>query len=158
MSLESETATQWTQSAPAYRMAVHFFDREILKGSADRFSLDYPEFILKPEPQDNNLTARVPLSSVKMVSLASRPFACDRDEPGTGVQRVALHFSNGEVKCGLLDRPPQVGRYGLLLRFRLEGSIEADGWALLGIPFTSLKAIFYTKQFSTEPKPALASD
>ena len=158
MSLESGTTLQGRQSAPPYRMAVHFFDREILEGSADQFSLDYPEFILKPEPQDNNLRARVPLASVKMVSLASRPFACDGDDSGPGVQRVALHFSNGEVKCGLLERAPQVGRFGLLLRFRLEGSNEAGEWALLGIPFTSLKAIFYTKQLSTQSKPSLASD
>ena len=141
---------QAARESSLYHVAVHFFDHEVIEGSAERFSLDYPELLLQPSAGGNNRLARVPFPAVKMIRI---------DQPSllevapqlkeAGYSQAVIHFSDGDVIRGYIEGSPHVGRYGLLLRLQALGATKADV-RLVGIPYSSLKAIFYVDRWDTE--------
>jgi hypothetical protein len=120
---------------------VRFSDDEILEGDAVSLDLDQPDFELVLADRDQNTRrALIPLPSVKCVTLSRRatPVRNDLDD----MQKVALHFVDGEVITGLLGDDPRRGRYGVQLELL---SPEGDEIEMLGIPYDSLKALFFLR-------------
>jgi hypothetical protein len=74
---------------------------------------------------------------VKCVTFERRAVADSRVD---GMQKVALHFTDGEVITGLLGEAPRRRRYGVQLELV---NPEGDEVELLGIPYDSLKALFF---------------
>ncbi len=130
------------EAAQLSRVVVRFSDDEVLEGDA-ALDLDRPDFeLVLADPDANGRRALIPLPSVKCVSFERRPVPA-----GDGVasmQKVALHFVDGEVMCGLLGDDPRRGRYGVELELV---SPEGDEVELLGIPYDSLKALFYLRHW-----------
>ena len=125
------------------RVVVRFSDDEVLEGDAVALDLDRPDFeLVLADPGANGRRALIPLPSVKWVTLARRPV--DAGDGVDGMQKVALHFVDGEVLTGLLGDDPRRGRYGVQLELV---SPEGDEVELLGIPYDSLKALFYLRTF-----------
>lgn len=123
------------------RVVVRFSDDEVLEGDAVALDLDRPDFeLVLADPGANGRRALIPLPSVKCVTLERRPTAA-RDAVH-GMQKVALHFVDGEVITGLLGEHPRRGRYGVQLELV---SREGDQVELLGIPYDSLKALFFLR-------------
>lgn len=126
--------------ANSARVQVRFADDEILEGEAVSLDLDRPDFeLVLADPDANSRRALIPLPSVKCVTLSRRP------TDGAAVddmQKVALHFNDGEVITGLLGETPQRGRYGVKVELV---NREGDQVELLGIPYDSLKAMFYLR-------------
>jgi len=125
------------------RVVVRFSDDEVLEGDALALDLDRPDFeLVLADPGANGRRALIPLPSVKCVTFDRRPVPA-----GDGVadmQKVALHFVDGEVITGLLGDDPRRGRYGVQLELV---SPEGDEVELLGIPYDSLKAMFFLRAF-----------
>jgi hypothetical protein len=121
---------------------VRFSDDEVLEGDAVSLDLDRPDFeLVLADPDANSRRALIPLPSVKCVTFERRP------ADGTlldDMQKVALHFTDGEVITGLLGEHPRRGRYGVQLELV---SPDGDEVELLGIPYDSLKALFYLQQW-----------
>jgi hypothetical protein len=119
------------------RVLVRFSDDEILEGDAVSLDLDRPDFeLVLADPGANSRRALIPLPSVKCVTFERRaidPAALD------DMQKVALHFNDGEVITGLLGETRR-GRYGVQLELV---NREGDHVELLGIPYDSLKAMFF---------------
>lgn len=123
------------------RVVVRFSDDEVLEGDAPALDLDRPDFeLVLADPGANGRRALIPLPSVKCVTFDRRQVV------GRGavdaMQKVALHFVDGEVITGLLGDDPRRGRYGVQLELV---SREGDEVELLGIPYDSLKALFYLR-------------
>lgn len=119
------------------RVLVRFSDDEILEGDAVSLDLDRPDFeLVLADPDANSRRALIPLPSVKCVTFDRRPLRSRVDD----MQKVALHFNDGEVITGLLTESPRRGRYGVQLELVSRGGDEVE---LLGIPYDSLKAMFF---------------
>jgi hypothetical protein len=128
-------------AAPA-RVLVRFSDDEILEGDAVSLDLDRPDFeLVLADPDANSRRALIPLPSVKCVTFDRRPVESTAVD---GMQKVALHFTDGEVIIGLLGDDPRRGRYGVQLELV---SPDGDEVELLGIPYDSLKAMFFLQQW-----------
>ena len=129
------------EDRPSSRVLVRFSDDEVLEGDAVALDLDRPDFeLVLADPGANGRRALIPLPSVKCVSFERRPAPL---RPALeDMQKVALHFVDGEVITGLLGDDPQRGRYGVQLALV---SPEGDEVELLGIPYDSLKALFYLR-------------
>jgi hypothetical protein len=128
-------------AAPS-RVQVRFSDDEILEGDAVALDLDRPDFeLVLADPDANSRRALIPLPSVKFVTFARRPVQAHQPE---SMQKVALHFNDGEVITGLLSETPRRGRYGVELELV---NREGDAVELLGIPYDSLKALFYLQSW-----------
>jgi hypothetical protein len=131
----------------AQPVIVRFLDDELLEGTAAHISLDEPHFVLSvPESASNNEQAVIPLPSVKRVTFAS-------EAPGPAdlariTRKVAIRFQDGEVLKGYLDGELEHARYGFRLRLL---SYEKDRVESLGIPYSSLKALFYLKTWDSRP-------
>lgn len=127
----------------ASRVVVRFSDDEVLEGDAVALDLDRPDFeLVLADPGANGRRALIPLPSVKCVTFDRRP-APLRDGV-EDMQKVALHFVDGEVVTGLLGDGPRRGRYGVQLELL---SPAGDQVELLGIPYDSLKALFFLRAF-----------
>jgi hypothetical protein len=128
-------------AAPA-RVLVRFSDDEILEGDAVSLDLDRPDFeLVLADPDANSRRALIPLPSVKCVTFDRRP---TQSADIGDMQKVALHFTDGEVIIGLLGDHPRRGRYGVQLELI---SPDGDEVELLGIPYDSLKALFFLQQW-----------
>jgi hypothetical protein len=122
------------------RVLVRFPDDEILEGEALSLDLDNPDFeLVLADPDANSRRALIPLPSVKCVTFDRRPV--DGAQP-EDMQKVALHFTDGEVITGLIGDAPRRRRYGVQLELH---SPEGDEVELLGIPYDSLKALFFLR-------------
>ena len=125
----------------ASRVVVRFSDDEIVEGDAVALDLDHPDFeLVLDDPDANGRRALIPLPSVKLLTLDRRSVA-SRDGVDA-MQKVALHFVDGEVMTGLLGDDPRRGRYGVQLELV---SREGDEVELLGIPYDSLKALYFLR-------------
>jgi hypothetical protein len=125
----------------ASRVLVRFSDDEVLEGDAVALDLDRPDFeLVLADPGANGRRALIPLPSVKCVTMERRAVAV-RDDVRE-MQKVALHFTDGEVMTGLLGDSPRRGRYGVQLELLSPDGEEAE---LLGIPYDSLKAMFFLR-------------
>lgn len=125
------------------RVVVRFSDDEVLEGDALALDLDRPDFeLVLADPGANGRRALIPLPSVKCVTFERRPVVV-RDTI-EDMQKVALHFVDGEVITGLLGDDPRRGRYGVQLELV---SPEGDEVELLGIPYDALKALFFLRAF-----------
>jgi hypothetical protein len=125
------------------RVVVRFSDDEVLEGDAVELDLDRPDFeLVLVDPDANGRRALIPLPSVKFVTFDRRT-APARDDL-RDMQKVALHFVDGEVITGLLGDDPRRGRYGVQLQL-----LSPDGGhvELLGIPYDSLKALFFLRSW-----------
>ena len=143
------TADAWGAgtSGPTGHVLVRFADDEILDGAVDRLDLDRPDFELTvSDPGTNNRRALIPLPSVKCLTLGRRPL----DPPMTidNMQKVALRFLDGEVIKGLIADNPQRNKYGVTVELVSPAGDEIE---LLGIPYHSLKAVFYLKSWDSRP-------
>ena len=124
-------------AATLSRVQVRFADDEILEGDAVPLDLDRPDFeLVLADPDTNTKRALIPLPSVKFVTYDRRRVERCADD----MQKVALHFTDGEVITGLLGDNPRRGRYGVQLELV---NREGDQAELLGIPYDSLKAMFF---------------
>jgi len=121
------------------RVVVRFSDDEVLEGEALALDLDRPDFeLVLADPDANGRRALIPLPSVKCVTLNRRSATAGDDV--RDMQKVALHFVDGEIITGLLSDDPRRGRYGVELELT---SPDGDEVELLGIPYDSLKALFF---------------
>src|SRR5437899_5914658 len=128
---------------PTSRVLVRFSDDEVLVGDAVALDLDRPDFeLVLADPDANSRRALIPLPSVKFVTFDRRAVAARSDV--REMQKVALHFTDGEVITGLLGDDPRRGRYGVQLELL---SPEGDEAELLGIPYDSLKAMFFLRSW-----------
>ena len=124
------------------RVLVRFSDDEILEGDAVSLDLDRPDFeLVLDDPDANSRRALIPLPSVKYVTFARRPAHPAAVE---SMQKVALHFTDGEVITGLLGEARR-GRYGVELELVDPAGEQVE---LLGIPYDSLKAMFFLQAWS----------
>src|SRR5258708_27790378 len=124
------------------RVTVRFSDDEILEGDAVSLAVDRPGCgLVLADPDANSRRAMIPLPSVKVVTFARRAMASTAVDD---MQKVALHFNDGEVMTGLLGESPRHGRYGVQLELV---NPEGDAVELLGIPYDSLKALFYLQSW-----------
>lgn len=124
------------------RVLVRFSDDEILEGDALSLDLDRPDFeLVLADPDANSRRALIPLPSVKCVTFERRMTDTTVVD---GMQKVALHFNDGEVIIGLLGDDPRRGRYGVQLELV---SPDGDEVESLGIPYDSLKALFFLQQW-----------
>jgi len=124
---------------------VRFRDDEILEGTAPELDLDRPEFELTVvDPGTNNRSALVPLSSVKSVLLERREVHAEADT--ARLQKVAIHFWDGEVLKGLLAEEPKRHVHGLTVPLVSRALDEIE---VVGIPYTSVKAVYYVKTWDS---------
>jgi hypothetical protein len=136
------------------RVLVRFSDDETLEGDAVSLDLDRPDFeLVLADPGANTRRALIPLPSVKFVTFNRRSVNARYDLDG--MQKVALHFVDGEVITGLLGDDPRRGRYGVQLELV---SPEGDEVELLGIPYDSLKAMFFLRTWGAADDMAEAND
>jgi hypothetical protein len=134
------------------RVLVRFSDDEVLEGDAVALDLDRPDFeLVLADPGANGRRALIPLPSVKCVTLDRRAATAHGDV--RNMQKVALHFVDGEVMTGLLGDDPRRGRYGVQLELLSPDGGEVE---LLGIPYDSLKALFFLRAWDgafEDPSP-----
>ena len=129
------------EAEQASRVVVRFSDDEVLEGDAVELDLDQPDFeLVLADPGANGRRALIPLPSVKFVTFDRRSIPARGDVHD--MQKVALHFVDGEVITGLLGDDPRRGRYGVQLELL---SRDGDQVELLGIPYDSLKALFFLR-------------
>src|SRR5437879_4411825 len=132
------------------KLTIRFTDNEVLRGSADDIDLDSPDLHLEVDGSSNNREALVPLPAVKRISLGSGP----ADEHAAAADKmVAVRFHDGEVMRGYLNGTLRRHRYGLTMTLYSPDRRSMD---TVGIPYTSLKALFYVKSWDSRP-PAYKS-
>ncbi|MGH7775659.1 MAG: hypothetical protein ACREPI_00565 [Candidatus Dormibacterales bacterium] len=128
------------------RVQVTFFDDERMEGLAKDLTFDELDFLLDVDDTsgiENNETAWIPLSAVKVVELPTQ-----EEPPGEApLRKVAIRFLDGEVIRGHIDGVLERHRYGLILH--LYGESSQDPARRLGIPFSAVKALFYLKEFDS---------
>lgn len=128
------------------KVEVTFFDDERMEGLAKDLTFDELDFLLDVDDTsgiENNETAWIPLSAVKVVELPPGPEA-PSDSP---LRKVAIRFLDGEVIRGHINGVLERHRYGLILH--LYGESPGDPGRRLGIPFSAIKALFYLKEFDS---------
>jgi len=126
------------------RVIVRFLDNELVEGTAVNLDLDHPAFELRCQPTTNNTAALIALPAVKCVTLERRSLGGRSAK--ARLQKVALHFQDGEVLTGLIGKPPARRNHGLLLTLVSPRRDEAE---TLAVPYMGLKAIFYLKTWDS---------
>ncbi|MGI8608713.1 MAG: hypothetical protein ACR2MY_05730 [Candidatus Dormibacteria bacterium] len=127
------------------RLTVRFLDDEVIEGMADEVSLDTPDFLLEVAGGTNNSGAWIPLPAVKKINFDSGPAD---DHAATADKMVALRFQDGEVMRGYLNGGLERHRYGMLVTLY---SADKSTMQKVGVPYTSLKALFYLKSWDGRP-------
>jgi translation initiation factor IF-1 len=129
------------------RVLVRFPDDEILEGEMSALDLDQPDFeLVVADPGTNNRRALIPLPSVKCVTLEKRHLA--QRTATEDLAKVALRFRDGEVIKGHIAGGMRRGKYGVSVELI---NPDGDEVELLGIPYDSLKAVFYVKSWDSRP-------
>lgn len=131
-----------------------FMDGEILHGDPPRRDLDHP--VLETRIHNvgtNNRGAFVPLTSLKYVLFDSHAPSSPIDLQK--YQRIAIHFVDHEVLRGYAERQIRPSRYGVTLSLIAPDLSEVKE---LGIPFSSIKGIFYLKTWQAGESPLVESD
>jgi hypothetical protein len=126
-------------------LTIRFVDNEVLEGTAEEVSLDSPDFRLAVEGASNNSGAWIPLNAVKKINFESGPADAHVKEAD---KMVALRFQDGEVMRGYLNGSLDHHRYGITLTLYAPDKSTMD---TVGIPYTSLKALFYLKSWDGRP-------
>ena len=127
------------------RLTVRFLDDEVIEGTAEDVTLDAPDFQLRVEGSGNNTHAVIPLPAVKKINFEAGP----ADEHATTADKmVALRFQDGEVMRGYLNGGLERRRYGMLVTLY---SSDRTSMQKVGIPYTSLKALFYLRTWDGRP-------
>jgi hypothetical protein len=132
-------------------VTVRFFDDETLEGVARDLDFDEPDFLVEVDNSaglENNETAWIPLSAVKWVELELDPNLAAE----TPTRKVAIRFLDGEVLRGHLDGTLERHRYGVVLN--LHGENDDSPVRKLGIPFSSVKALFFVREFDARGEEA----
>lgn len=130
---------------------IRFADDELLEGRVAELDLNAPDFELEvADHATNNERAIIPFPSVKRMTLDRR--SADAPVELERMQKVALRFRDGEVVKGLMGSPPRRGRYGVAVELMSPDGGEIE---LLGIPYSSLKAVFYLKAWDSRPTETL---
>ena len=129
---------------PNQKLVVRFLDSEVLEGTPEGADLNSPDFLLRISGEEsNNHAAQVPLAAVKRLQLSSGP----ADEHATEADKmVALRFRDGEVLRGYLNGSLRNHPYGISLSIY---SPDKTTMETIAIPFTSLKAVFYLKEWDS---------
>lgn len=126
------------------RVVVRFLDNELLEGTAVNLDLSRPDFELRLDNSGNNTSALIPLPAVKCVSVERRPLTGWSAE--WPLQKVAIHFRDGEVLRGLIGEPPARRNHGVMLCIVSPAKDEVE---TLAVPYEGLKAIFYLKTWDS---------
>jgi hypothetical protein len=132
-------------SIESSRLTVRFLDDEVIEGTAGEINLDTPDFHLDVAGGSNNAQAWIPLPAVKKINFDSGPAD---DHAATADKMVALRFQDGEVMRGYLNGGLERHRYGMLVTLY---SADKTTMQKVGIPYTSLKALFYLKTWDGRP-------
>lgn len=127
-------------------VVLSFLDGEILYGELPLLHMDDPFLDLDLHTLDGNARqALVPVSAVRQIDLTKV------GQPGaeldlSGLARVALHFSDGQVLRAHVVKPASLQRFGSVWDI-----IDAKGreHKICAIPYTSLKAAFYVRRWDT---------
>jgi hypothetical protein len=127
------------------RLTVRFLDDEVLEGTADEINLDTPDFHLEVAGEGNNARAVIPLPAVKKINFDSGPAD---EHAATADKMVAVRFQDGEVMRGYLNGGLERRRYGMLVTLY---SADKSTMQKVGIPYTSLKALFFLKTWDGRP-------
>ena len=127
------------------RLTVRFLDDEVIEGTAEELNLDAPDFHLDVAGGSNNSRAWIPLPAVKKINFESGPAD---DHVQTADKMVALRFQDGEVMRGYLNGGLERHRYGMLVTLY---STDRTTMQKVGIPYTSLKALFFLKTWDGRP-------
>ncbi len=127
------------------RLTVRFLDDEVIEGVADEVNLDSPDFHLEVPGATNNKGAWIPLPAVKKINFDAGPAD---DHASTADKMVAVRFQDGEVMRGYLNGGLERHRYGMLVTLY---SADKSTMQKVGIPYTSLKALFYLKSWDGRP-------
>ena len=127
------------------RLTVRFLDDEVIEGLAENVDLDAPDFQLEVTGASNNSRAWVPLPAVKKINFEAGPAD---EHAATADKMVALRFQDGEVMRGYLNGGLERHRYGMLVTLY---SADRTTMQTVGIPYTSLKALFYLKSWDARP-------
>lgn len=127
------------------RLTVRFLDDEVIEGTAEEVNLDTPDFHLDVAGGSNNSRAWIPLPAVKKINFDAGP----ADDHAEGADKmVALRFQDGEVIRGYLNGGLERHRYGMLVTLY---SADRATMQKVGIPYTSLKALFFLKSWDGRP-------
>jgi hypothetical protein len=127
------------------RLTVLFFDDEVIEGTADDATLNSPDIHLQVAGTSNNSRAWIPLPAVKKIHFDAGPADA---HASTADNMVALHFQDGEVVRGYLNGGLDRRRYGLVLTLYSPDRLTMEK---VGIPYTSLKAMFYLRAWDGRP-------
>jgi hypothetical protein len=139
------SAQQLAERAAGEIVLVRFRDNEILEGEVEQLDMDTPDFELTVTVSgSNNRGAIVPFSSVKSILIERRDF--DGDANGARLDKVAIHFWDGEVLKGLVSQTPERRSHGVILPLI---SPALDEIEVFGIPYASVKAIYFVKAWDS---------
>lgn len=134
-------------------MLVRFADNELVEGMAVDLDLDRPDFELRFRDQTNNRVAIVPLPAVKSIRIDRRPLEeWSADWP---LQKIAVHFQDGEVLKGLLGSPADRRAHGILLTLVTPARDEVE---TIGLPYPGVKAVYFLKSWDGRPPDARLED
>jgi hypothetical protein len=126
-------------------VVVRFRDNEILEGHVDALDFGRSDFeLVVADPASNNRRVIVPLASIKLVLLDRMDFGSEPDV--ARLQKLAIHFWDGEVMKGLAGQPLERHRYGMVIPLI---SPALDEIEVFGIPYTAVKAVYYVKAWDS---------
>lgn len=128
------------------QVLIRFRDNEIVEGTAVALDFSRPEFELRARRASNNNGMLISLAAVKCVTLERR--SLDGWSADWPLQKVAVHFGDGEVLKGLLGEPPSRHEQGMILTLVSPGRDEVDR---LGIPWPALKGVFFLRSWDSRP-------
>jgi hypothetical protein len=133
---------------------VRFTDDDVLEGEVRDLDLDHPEFeLVIADSDNNNRRAMIPLPAVKCLTMARRKLEQPMDT--RDLQKVALRFRDGDVIKGLVAGSVRRARHGVSIELV---NPAGDAVEFLGIPYESLKAVFYLSTWDCRPPaPSLAT-
>jgi hypothetical protein len=137
-------APEETVTYGAGHVLVRFRDNEIVEGDAVQLDFSRPDFELRFREASNNRVALVALPSVKCVTLERR--SLDGWSADWPLQKIAVHFRDGEVLKGLLGEPPARCPEGMLLTMVSPARDEVDR---IGLPWGALKGLFYIRTWDS---------
>src|SRR5207302_137917 len=95
--------------------------------------------------ESNNRGAWIPLPAVKKIHFSSAPAD---DHAADASEMVAVRFQDGEVMRGYLNGSLQHHRYGMTMVLYSPDKRTMD---TVGIPYTSLKALWFLKSWDGRP-------
>ncbi|GAC1584894.1 MAG: hypothetical protein NVS3B24_23990 [Candidatus Dormibacteria bacterium] len=127
------------------RLTVRFLDDEVIEGTAEDVNLDAPDFHLDVAGESNNSRAWIPLPAVKKINFNSGPADA---HAASADKMVALRFQDGEVLRGYLNGGLERHRYGMRVTLY---STDRSTMQTVGVPYTSLKALFFLKSWDARP-------